>query len=41
MCGHLAPPYWPLLAVALIVLMVITAALGLLRGTLGAIFGRR
>lgn len=34
-------PFWPLLVVALIVLMVITAALGQLRGILGAIFGRR
>lgn len=34
-------PLWPLLIVALIVLVVIAAALGLLKGVWGAIFGRR
>ena len=34
-------PLWPLLIVALIVLVLIAAALGLLRGVFGAIFGRR
>lgn len=34
-------PLWPLLIVALIVLVVIAAALGLLKGAWGAIFGRR
>ena len=34
-------PLWPLLIVALIVLLVIAAALGLLKGVWGAIFGRR
>jgi hypothetical protein len=33
-------PLWPLLIVALIVLLVIAAALGLLKGIVGAIFGR-
>jgi hypothetical protein len=34
-------PLWPLLIVGLIVLVVIAAALGLLKGVFGAIFGRR
>ena len=34
-------PLWPLLIVTLIVLVVIAAALGLLKGVWGAIFGRR
>lgn len=34
-------PAWPLLVVALIVLLVIAGFLGLLRGILDAIFGRR
>ena len=34
-------PLWPLLIVALIVLVVIAAALGLLKGVWNAIFGRR
>ena len=34
-------PAWPLLVVALIVLVVIAGVLGLLRGILDAIFGRR
>lgn len=34
-------PLWPLLIVALVVVFVIAAALGLLRGIVGAIFGRR
>jgi len=34
-------PLWPLLIVALIVLVVIAAALGLLKGVWSAIFGRR
>jgi hypothetical protein len=33
-------PLWPLLVVALVVLVVLAAALGLLRGVLGAIFRR-
>lgn len=34
-------PLWPLLIVALVVLVAIAAALGLLKGVWGAIFGRR
>ena len=34
-------PLWPLLIVGLVVLFVIAAAFGLLKGILGAIFGRR
>lgn len=34
-------PLWPLLLVGLIVLFVIAAALGLLKGIFGALFGRR
>ena len=34
-------PLWPLLVVALVVLVVIAAATGLLKGVFGAIFGRR
>jgi len=34
-------PLWPLLIVGLVVLFVIAAALGLLKGVFGAIFGRR
>jgi len=33
-------PLWPLLVVGLVILLVIAAALGLLKGILGAIFGR-
>ena len=34
-------PLWPLLVVVLVVLFVVAAALGLLKGVIGAIFGRR
>jgi hypothetical protein len=34
-------PLWPLLIVALIVLVAIAAATGFLKGVYGAIFGRR
>jgi len=34
-------PLWPLLIVALVVLVVVAAALGLLKGVWGGIFGRR
>lgn len=34
-------PFWPFLVVGLIVLVVIAAALGLLKGIVDAIFGRR
>ncbi len=34
-------PLWPFLVVALVVLFVIAAALGLLKGVFGALFGRR
>jgi hypothetical protein len=34
-------PLWPLLIVALVVLGVVAAALGLFKGVFGAIFGRR
>ena len=33
-------PLWPLLIVALVVLLVVAAAFGLLKGLFGAIFGR-
>jgi hypothetical protein len=33
-------PLWPLLVVGLVILLVIAAAFGLLKGVLGAIFGR-
>ena len=33
-------PLWPLLLVGLVVLVVIAAALGLLRGIVGSLFGR-
>ena len=33
-------PLWPLLIVAVVVLFVIAAALGLLKGVFGTIFGR-
>ena len=34
-------PLWPLLVIGLIVVFAIAAALGLLRGVFGGIFGRR
>ncbi len=34
-------PLWPLLVIGLIILVVTAAALGLLKGIVGAIFGRR
>jgi hypothetical protein len=34
-------PLWPLLIVGLVVLIAIAAALGLLRGIVSALFGRR
>jgi hypothetical protein len=34
-------PLWPLLIVGLVIAFVIAAALGLLKGVFGAIFGRR
>jgi len=34
-------PLWPLLVVAMVVLVIVAAAFGLLRGVFGAIFGRR
>lgn len=33
-------PLWPLLVVGLVVLLVTAAAFGLLKGLIGAIFGR-
>ncbi len=33
-------PFWPLLVVGLVILLVIAAAFGLLQGILGTIFGR-
>ena len=33
-------PLWPLLVIGLVVLVTIAAALGLLRGIVGALFGR-
>ena len=33
-------PFWPLLVIGLVVLVAIAAALGLLRGIVGALFGR-
>lgn len=34
-------PFWPLLVVGLVILLVVAAAFGLLKGIFGAIFGRR
>lgn len=34
-------PFWPLLVVGIIVVIAVAAALGLLKGLVGAIFGRR
>jgi hypothetical protein len=33
-------PLWPLLIVGLVVVLIVAAALGLLKGVFGAIFGR-
>ena len=33
--------WWPILVVALIVIFIVAAAMGLLKGMFGALFGRR
>lgn len=33
--------WWPILVVALVVIFIVAAAMGLLRGIFGALFGRR